>query len=122
MTEFYHLFKKVHFHTLIQQFRFSFAKYILEALIKRFPNEPQYYEYMLIIESMEHNPKELIELHKTIHEKFPGTALECLANGLYPGVKINLARDFLHSATRLDPDNAYVYYFLSSTYLKLKRL
>lgn len=119
MPELYHLFKRTHFHTLIQQFRFSLAKFILEVLIRRFPNEPQYHEFMLIIASMEHSPNELIRLHKDIHEKFPGTAIECLANGLYPGVKINLARDFLHAATRLDPHNAYVYYFLSSTYLNL---
>jgi tetratricopeptide (TPR) repeat protein len=74
---------------------------------------------MLIIASMEHNSEELIDLHKAIHDKFPGTALEYLANGLYPGVKINLARDFLHTAIRLEPDNAYMYYFLSSTYLNL---
>jgi tetratricopeptide (TPR) repeat protein len=119
MPQLYHIFKKAHFHTLIQQFRFSFAKFILEALIKRFPNEAQYYEFMLVIASMEHNPEELVELHKTISDKFPGTALEFLAKGLYPGVKINLARDFLHAATRLDPDNAYMSYFLSSTYLNL---
>lgn len=113
------IFKKELFHTLIQQFRFSLAKFILEVLIQRFPNEPQNYEFMLIIAAMERKPKELIRLHKVIHDKFPGTALEFLANGLYPGVKINLARDFLHAAIRLDPDNAYMYYFLSSTYLDL---
>jgi tetratricopeptide (TPR) repeat protein len=119
MTENYYVFKKSHFHSLIQQFRFSFAKVILERLIQLHPNEMQYYEFMLIIASMEHNSEELIDLHKAIHDKFPGTALEYLANGLYPGVKINLARDFLHAAIRLEPDNAYMYYFLSSTYLNL---
>lgn len=119
MQEYFQLFKKEHFHSLIQQFRFSLAKFILEPLIQRFPNKPQYYEFLLIIASMEHNPQELIELHKVIHEKFPGTALECLANGLYPGIKISLARNFLQAAIRLDPDNAYMYYFLSSTYLDL---
>ncbi len=119
MPETYHLFNRVHFHTLIQRFRFSFAKFILEVLIQRFPDEPQYYEFLLIIAAMEHSPEELIRLHKVIQEKFPGTAIECLANGLYPGVKINLARDFLHAGIRLDPNNAYVYYFLSSTYLDL---
>lgn len=119
MRDLQDIFKKELFHTLIQKFRFSLAKVILETLIQLFPNELQYYEFMLIIASMEHNSKELFGLHKAIHDKFPGTALECLANGLYPGVKINLARDFLHAAIKLDPDNAYMYYFLSSTYLNL---
>lgn len=119
MQEYFQLFKKEHFHSLIQQFRFSLAKFILEPLIQRFPNKPQYYEFLLIIASMEHNAQELMDLHKVIHEKFPGTALECLANGLYPGIKISLARNFLQAATRLDPDNPYMYYFLSSTYLNL---
>lgn len=112
-------FKKEHFHSLIQQLRFSLAKVILKSLIQLYPNKALYYEFMLIIASMEHNPEEFFEIHKAICDKFPGTALEYLANGLYPGVKINHAKAFLHAATRLDPNNAYLYYFLSSTYINL---
>lgn len=118
MPEFKDLFTEDHIHFMIQQSRFTFAKLILGILIQTYPDDPKNYEFLLIIASLDHNTKEFFDLHKTIRDRFPGTALEYLADGLYPGVKINDARVSLHMAKKLDPQNPFMYYFLSLIYIQ----
>ncbi len=109
--------KSEHVHYFIQKQIFSIANILLEPLLHKFPKDPIFYQYRIVIASLNHNIESLLISYKQILENFPGTALELLAKGLYPGEKISNVKTSLHRAVKLDPKNPYLYYFLSSTYL-----
>ena len=102
---------------LIQQQRTSFAKVLLKKLVLQYPTQSKYYEYLIIIATLNHNRDEYLVWHKIILEKFPGTALDMMARALFPGEKISNVKAYLKTAIKLEPQNPNLYYFLSSIYL-----
>ena len=111
------IMKSEHVHYFIQKQIYSIANILLDPLLHLFPNDPIYYQYKIVIASLNHNIDSLLISYNQILEKFPGTALEILAKGLYPGEKISNVKTFLHRAVKLEPKNPYLFYFLASTYL-----
>jgi tetratricopeptide (TPR) repeat protein len=116
MQEFINIVKYEHIHALIQQRRFQEATALLEILIQFQPDHPRWYELRLIIASQNSKVDEYLIWYALIQEQFPDSSTAWLAKGLYPGVKIQTARDALLTAAKLDPENPYLFYFLAKTY------
>ena len=119
MQKFINIVKYDHIHTLIQQRRFQEATDLLEILIQFQPDYPGWVELRLIIASQNPKVDEYLIWYQIIQDQFPDSSQAWLAKGLYPGVKIHVAKEALLMAAEIDPENPYIYYFLAKTYRHL---